>query len=320
VLKRYWVLLALPPILAAGLWAPEVGLWVREQRVVTALLVATVLFVSGLQIDPRRLGGQFFNGRALLLVLGTNYCIAPLIALQLADLTGPAVGDLDSTGYQFLEALMLAAAQSSTLATALAMTRIARGSAELSLMLTLASSFAAVVCTPLVLKLTLGTVVELPVSAMMVRLALVIVLPVVLGWFVARALKRVGKSVPAFVQWVPQCIVLFFVYVAFSAAAEHLRNEVSIVVQFLLACLGLHAGLLVWSAVIAKVIGLKPSEQSAVLFGASQKSVPNGIYIWREFFAANPYGAVPIVLHQISQLVIGFVIAPWIGRNERDAN
>jgi predicted Na+-dependent transporter len=314
VLKRFWVLLALLPIMAAGLWAPEPGLWIREQRLLTALLVAIVLFVSGLQVEPRRLVGQARNWRALLLGLGTTYGIAPVVALQLAALLGPPVEGPGSQGYLFLEALMLAAAQSSTLATALTMTRMARGDAELSLVLTLTSNFFAVFFTPLVLAFTLGTVVELPIATMMLRMALVIVLPVAVGQLCARALKRAQIPIPAAVRHVPQGIVLLFVYIGLSAAASRFLEDPTIALQFLLICISLHVVLIGWTSIGSRLAGLKPAERTAVLFGASQKSVPNGIYLWREFFASNPYGAVPIVLHQISQLVIGFLIAPWLGR------
>ena len=105
--QRYWALLALLQILAAGLFAPGPGLWMGEQRVFTAALVALILFISGLKIDLRRLAKHTLNWRALLLGLGTTYCVAPLIALQAARIFGPSVEGLDSQGRLFLEALLL---------------------------------------------------------------------------------------------------------------------------------------------------------------------------------------------------------------------
>lgn len=313
--QRYWALLALLPILAAGLFAPGPGLWMGEQRVFTAALVALILFISGLKIDLRRLAKHTLNWRALLLGLGTTYCVAPLIALQAARIFGPSVEGLDSQGRLFLEALLLAAAQSGTLATALTLTRLARGDCELSLVLTVFSTLSAVILTPLVLALTLGAVVEIPVGPMVLRMAMIIVLPITLGYGFGRILRHQGLEVPSAVSAViPQCIVLTFAYVGFSAASGEFREDLTLAFRFLGACLGLHFSLLIWTFLVTRLFGLSGPQRIAVLFGASQKSVPNGIYLWREFFYANPYGAAPLVLHQLVQLVAGFLLTPWIER------
>ena len=76
---------------------------------------------------------------------------------------------------------MLAAAQAGTLSSAIALTVVARGRQDLALLLTIVSNTATAVLTPLVLELTVGRVVELPIGDMMQRMALVVIAPVVPG-------------------------------------------------------------------------------------------------------------------------------------------
>ena len=51
-------------------------------------------------------------------------------------------------------------------------------------------------------------------------------------------------------------------------------------------------------------------EKTAVIFCGSQKTLPNGIYIWNNFFQSNPYGAVPLVLYHLFQLVLAILLVP----------
>ncbi|MDG2213503.1 MAG: bile acid:sodium symporter, partial [Verrucomicrobiota bacterium] len=51
-------------------------------------------------------------------------------------------------------------------------------------------------------------------------------------------------------------------------------------------------------------------ERTAVILCGSQKTLPNGIYVWNNFFQANPYGAVPLVLYHLFQLVVDTLLVP----------
>ena len=59
-------------------------------------------------------------------------------------------------------------------------------------------------------------------------------------------------------------------------------------------------------------MGLPQSSRTAVVFCGSQKTLPNAIYLWDHFFASNPYGAIPMVLYHIFQLVLDTLLVPWL--------
>ncbi len=311
-MKRHWFLIAMVPVLLLGAFLPQGGPVIREHLVLP--LVAVILFISGFTMDARNAVRQALNVRAGFVSLGSCFVVAPALGYLLARLIGPALAGPDSPGFLFLQATMIAAAQASTLATAIVFTGIARGDRELALVLTLLSNGLTAIVTPVVLWVAIGASVRFPVAEMMGRLGLVIILPMLAG-LVTRLFvwRRPGRAMAA-IGIVPQLIILTFMYTAFSSAATRLATERTIGLRFLGVCAALHGLMLLWTATVARVAGLAREQRPAVIFSGSQKTVPNGIYLWSTFFPGNPYGAVPLVLHQIIQLVAGNVLAARLGR------
>jgi sodium/bile acid cotransporter 7 len=308
---RYWFLFLLPPVMLLGGLFPDGGSALRAHPWVLATLVATILFISGFTLDLRRSLGRALNLRAILLGVVSTYLVAPFLAYWLTSWWTPLGGD----GALFFEAVMLAAAQSSTLASAITLTKMARGDEALVLVLTLVSSSLTPFLSPLILKYSLGVEVSFPLGEMMGRMVLVLLLPLFLGQAIRFSLRKSIRRSPPFLRVVQQAIILVFVYVAFSAASSYFKEEVLLAVRFLGVCLVLHLTLLLWTLLSAALLRLSPEARVAVLYSGSQKSVPNGIYLWETFFSANPFGAVPLVLYQLTQLVTGFLIVPWLEKS-----
>ena len=303
-LKRYWFLLAMAVAVACGTLLPEGGQALRSSGFAIPILVAVVLTISGFTLDTSRLLVQARNLRAILLILCTTYAVAPLLAYALATLWGPPIGARGSGGALFLEAMMILAAQAGTLASALAMTAIARGNQELALLATVLSSILAAILTPLVLELSLGEIVEVPFADILLRMLLIVVLPVFLGQLARRVLwQRAQGAMPA-VRIIPRVIILSFLYTGFSAATGELADAPALALRFLGACLCLHLLLLAWTWLSARLLALEPGSRTAVILCGSQKTLPNGIDIWTRFFSQNPYGALPLALYHVVQLII----------------
>jgi sodium/bile acid cotransporter 7 len=310
-LKRFWFLIALGLIMALAANFPRGGEAVRRAEGVLPLLVSTTLFISGFTLRTAHFLEQATRWRPLLLGLSATYLAAPLLGYGLARLFGPSPLS-DPTGAHFLQAVMLAAAQAGTLASAIALTVVARGDQELALFLTLVSNALTALLTPLILELSVGAVVELPVAEMMGRLALVVLLPVALGQLARRLLWKTAVPILPGLRLVPQLIILVFVYTAFSSASRHLAERPQLALQFLGACACLHTLLLLFTYGASNVLGLAPEARAAVVYCGSQKTLPNGMYLWDRFFPANPYGAVALALYHAFQLIADTLILPWL--------
>lgn len=292
---------------------PDAGTAIRHERWLLSLLIAVILFISGLLMDLGAVARQALNLRALLLALAVTYGLGPLIGLGLAELLAPEAAGPEVEG-QFREAVVLAAAQASTLAASIVLTRLAGGVGELALVLALFSNLAAVLFTPLALRLSLGVSVSFSVLDMMARIGLVIVVPVILGQLTGRELRRRNRKPWRALAPVPQALILVFAFVGFASAVPSFESGGTLVVRFVAAAVSLHLALGIVALVCSQLVRLRRDESIAVYYNACQKTVPSGIYLWETYFAANPLGAVPLVCLQLTQLLLGYLVAPVLER------
>jgi len=309
--KRHWFLLSLAVVVALGFLTPDAADTLRRSELLP-FLVATTLFISGWLLDTSRLVGGGFAKRAVVAGLVSTYAIAPGAAFALGILFSPGEVTPGTAGFEFLEALMIMAAQAGTISSAIALTIAARGSQELAIVLTVLTNGLTAFLTPLVLERTVGRVVEFPTVELMTHMIWVILLPVLGGQIVRRFTRPFAARWQGRIRIVPQAIILVFVYCGFGAAAPHLLVEPLLTVRFLIVAAALHVVLVVWNVATARVLKLDRELRAALIFCGSQKTIPNGIYTWQEFFAHNPYGAVPLALYHVLQLVVGAFLVPWL--------
>jgi sodium/bile acid cotransporter 7 len=309
--RRHWFLVGLVAVIVAAFAFPKGGAAIRQAPLALPLLTAASLFLSSVTLETTGLReGADLRGFAL--GLSSTYVVAPLLAIALVRILGPQDGGAGSEGYYFFEAMMIVAAQAGTIASAPALTLVAGGNQALALLITLSTNLLTSLLTPLILRLTVGTVVAFPVGQMMREDALVVLLPVVAGQIVHRlGWSRIRDFLPAIVR-LPQVIILVFVYTGVAMAASRLSERPALILSFLATAAALHVALLVWNHRSATWLGLSEGNRTAVVFCGSQKTLPNGIYLWDKFFPANPHGALALVCYHVFQLVLDSLLVPWL--------
>ena len=206
--------------------------------------------------------------------------------------------------------MMIMAAPAGSLASAIALTMMSGGNRELALICTLVSNGLTFLLTPFILELSIGTQVEFPVGKMMLRMVYMVLVPIAVGQLLRQYIWDKTESIRPFIRIVPQFIILMFVYTGFASGAAQLQKEADIVLRFLAACALLHVFLLCLNTFISGLLGFKWSERTAMILSGSQKTLPNGIYVWSNFFSSNPYGAVPLVLYHLFQLLVDTLLIP----------
>jgi solute carrier family 10 (sodium/bile acid cotransporter), member 7 len=307
--RRHWFLVGLALVSVGAFAFPEGGTALRGTGWALPLLTATSLFLSGITLETAGLR-EGADVRGIALGLSSTYVVAPVLAIVFVRLWGPANDGAGSEGYFFFEAMMIVAAQASTIASAPALTLVAGGNQALALAITLSSNLMTSLVTPLLLRSTVGTVVAFPVGRMMMEDAMVILLPVVAGCVAHRLFwSRLRSFLPAIVR-LAQAIILLFVYTGVAAAAGHLSERPALIFAFVATAASLHVALLVWNHQTATRLGLSPPNRVAVVFCGSQKTLPNGIYLWDTFFPSNPHGALALVCYHVFQLVLDSLLVP----------
>jgi sodium/bile acid cotransporter 7 len=324
LIKRYWFLTSLILIIPIGLAWPEGGEFLAHSNWIIQLFVGIMLFLTSFMMDAKKLAGQATNWRTWLIVISHTYIIAPLAAFGLAQLFAPA------NEPHFTTAMMIMAAQAGTLASSIALTHMAGGSRELALICTLLSNGLTFVLTPLILQMSIGAQVQFPLGDMILRMVAVVLLPISLGQLMRRWLFDKTTVIQPALKIAPQLIILMFVYTGFSAAEKQLQDAPALALRFMGACALLHLFLLALCGFTSGLVRLPWQERTAVIFCGSQKTLPNGMFIWRTFFMPHdgspalianvPFGAVPLVLYHLFQLIIDTLLIPFFekrnGRNE----
>tara|TARA_B100000902_G_scaffold397812_1_gene462691 strand:- start:483 stop:1475 length:993 start_codon:yes stop_codon:yes gene_type:complete len=310
---RYWFLVMLVLMIPFGIWFPEGGKTIKSTGWVTPTLVGIMMGISGFTLNTSKLQSQAANLGAIGLVLISIYFIAPLTAYCLAIILQP------ENNPHFLSAVMILAAQASSLASALALTVLSRGNQEIALIFTLLSSSLTVIMTPLILKLSLGANVEFPVVNMTLKMLQVVILPVVLGQIARRFLWKKSQPFIIGIRFAPQMIILVFVYSGFSVATGQIQGNTEIVLRITLISALLHIILLIWNYSMCLLLRFNSATSTAVVFSGSQKTLPNGIYLWEKFFGDNPIGALPLAIYHLIQLVVDTLLVPFFeNRNNKD--
>ena len=175
------------------------------------MFVGLMLGLSGFSMDTSSLVRQAFNWRAIVPVLASTFVLAPAAAYGLALWLRPE-GDP-----HFLPAIMIMAAQAGTLASALALTMMAGGNRELALVVTVLSNSLTVLLTPFILERAVGGTVQFNTSAMVLRMFLIVLLPILIGQLLRPKLWERTESVRPALKVAPQLIILLFVYAGFAS-------------------------------------------------------------------------------------------------------
>ena len=320
--KRYWFITGLILLIPVGIMAPEAGLALKNSGWVIPVFVGIMLGIAGFTMDASSLVKQATNFRAVLPVLASIYVVAPVAAYGLAKFFAP------ENDAEFIAAMMIMAAQAGSLASAIALTMMAGGNRELALICTLLSNGLTVALTPFILKLSIGAEVDFSLGKMMLRMAYMILVPIIVGQLLRKFIWEKAKSIQPTIRVVPQFIILLFVYTGFASGAEQLQNSSDIVLRFLAACVLLHMLMLGWNLLVSGMLRLQWPERTAVILCGSQKTLPNGIYIWDTFFmphgndaaviAPVPFGAVPLVLYHLFQLLVDTLLVPKFEKRNPD--
>ncbi len=311
LVSRYWFLAMLLLMIPAGLWLPGGGRAIKDAGWATPALVGMMMSISGFTLDTGKLHRQAANLGAITLVLFSTYCMAPAVAYGLALWLQPADNP------HFLTAVMIMAAQASSLASALALTVLSRGNQELALIFTLLSSSLTVVLTPLVLEVSIGASVEIPLGQMIIKMLVVVVMPVALGQALRRFLWAKAKPLLKGIRLIPQMIILVFVYSGFSVATGQINGNAEVVLRIVIVSALLHAFLLAWNFCVSVLLRMDTGTGTALVFCGSQKTLPNGIYLWQHFFGNNPIGALPLALYHLIQLIVDTLLVPFLERRNQ---
>lgn len=314
---RNWFLVGLVLAVAMAWVLPEGGArggWLPVASLTRAGVVI-IFLLQGLTLASEQIWQGLVRWRLHLLIQVFIFGVTPLIALGLVLAAGRIIPEGLAIGFIFLGALP------TTISSALVFTTLAGGNVTLALVNTTIANVAGVLLTPLWISCFVRVQGEsISLGPVILKVALLILLPLVVGQLLRRWLHRVADARKKQFGILSSCIVLFIVYSSFSdSVVSGFWVQTGLAVSLGAVGLVLLYFALVMAVVllIARRLHLGPSDRSAVVFCGSQKTLAAGVPMATLIFGAGPaLGLIllPVMLYHPLQLLVGGAL---IGRYQK---
>lgn len=305
----------LATLLAATLWPASGEAATIVNRIATAA-VMLLFFLHGVKLAREKLLAALTHWRLHLLILGSTYLLLPLLGLGLNKLFPALLPAHLWAGVLFLCALP------STVQMSIAFTSMARGNVAASVASAAASNLLGVVATPLIAGILLQAQGDaaVPLSGIW-KIFLQLLLPFVVGHMLHSRLAGWAGRNKGLITWSDRLTIILAIYSAFSAAViGGIWSTLPLVALLTLAgvCAVILACVMLFTLNAARFAGFSPSDQRAVLYCGSFKSLVSGVPMARVLFPSAEIGAMilPIMIYHQMQLMVSAALAPRQARKE----
>lgn len=308
LIKKNLFVILIILVLVFSIIFPLPGLKVNEWGLLTPLTFIA-MFVSGLGLSFDRIKGSFKDYKSILYSFCAVYLLFPVVVFLIFSIFGGKEGDL-------YVGSMILAAQSSTLSSAVVLTMSAGGNVPLALIITIINNVASAFVTPPLLKVLLsaGGDISFDLGAMISKLVLVLILPVVLAQIIRLFLIKHMDKLNPLRKIISRFVVLAFVLAGAASASSQLTGNLQVVGLMVLLVSVLHIIMLGASALFAKAVKLDRDSLPAVMFCSSQKTLPASLLVWSNFFPAFTLAPIVIVGYHVMQLFIDSVVINILAR------
>ena len=299
-------LLVLAVLLAALLPIPETQ--ARTAQQIANVGIFTLFLLNGMRVSRSEIGRGLLNWRFILPLVFWVFGAMALIGLGLSKLVALGAPVLVATGFLYLGALP------STVQSATSYTTLADGNVGLAVIsAALLNILGVFVSVPIFLLL--GGVGEGVIGLDTIeRIALILLLPFVLGQIAQGWTQGWVTRHKARVVWLDRLVIALAVYVAFSGAVEQGIWGALDPAAWTILAMGVALFLTLgtggaWGA--CAMLGLPFRDRIAFLFAGSQKSAAVGVPLATILFAPGDAGFVvlPLLLYHFAQLVLAAPLA-----------
>lgn len=306
---KYWYFVGLVAVVVLGLLFPDFSGVIKEYKLLRSGIFFS-FFLTSLKLDTSHIVEQSRNVRGVLVALLSCFVLFPFIARGFAALAFP--GDKD-----MLVGLCILSVVPVTMATGMLMTAQAGGNVPFSLVINVASNFLAVLTIPFSLKLLLATdkSIELPVAKLMGEIALLVLVPVVLGQILRvrnkEKIARRGKSFSIFCQF----IILMIIYNSVASSTSELANLGTRIFYIAAVMIVLHIIVLVMNYQICKLLKFDAGSTSAFTLQTSQKTLGLSYILWEGYFISFLLAMIPTICYHLTQSIGDTYLAHFFRRN-----
>lgn len=277
--------------------------------------IAFIMFLLGLSLAVERVRSGAANWRLHLVIQTFTFLVFPLAGLCLipaASFVWPEAPAPIRDGFLYLCVLP------STISTSVVLTAVARGNTAGALFNAVLSNIAGVMLTPVLAHLIVqrgGADASMPIAPLLLKIALLTLLPFALGMLLRPPLKPWIDAHGAWSARVSNTIILIFVYIAFCGSVEEdiwgrhgplltLRTFAAVTILFVLISVLVHLA--------GRVLRLDRADSIAAYLCSVQKTLAMGVPLAVLIFGERADLSLillPLMLYHVLQLFINGLIA-----------
>jgi BASS family bile acid:Na+ symporter len=288
-----WVLLAA----GLALWQPGLFTWFSGPWIVWGLAVIMLGMGMTLQVgDFLRIGSMPW---AVAVGFVAQYTLMPTL--------GWILGRLLALPAAFAVGLILVACCPGGTASNV-VTYLARGNVALSVVMTLCSTLAAVLMTPVLVQLLAGTYVAVDAWGILLTTAQVVLIPVLLGVGFRHGLPSVARQMEAVGPLISVVVISLICgsIIGQNAQAIFLHGG-----RLILAIVLLHSGGFALGYGLSRLLGQDRVTARTISIEVGMQNSGLGAVLARTRFAAEPLTAVPSALSSVTHSIVGSMVAGW---------
>ncbi len=309
-----FVLLLLAAVLLGWL-LPAQGRLLDAARMASNVSIFALFFLHGLRLPRQEVVNAMRGWKLQSAMLGFSFVAMPLAALLLVKVGGGLLPVALASG------ILYCAMLPSTVQSAISYASMAGGNVAGSVVGAAVSNLAGILLTPALVALIIGAASGVSLGGdVILRIALMLLLPFVLGQGAQRWLGGWAQRQKSMLSFFDRLVILIAVYVAFAGAVA--SGNLSAVDPH---SLGLTAGLLIlllgfafggaWG--LGGAIGLSRADRISLTFGGAQKSIATGAPMAAILFGASAGLIVlPAILYHMAQLLLSAPLAARLRRVE----
>jgi|TARA_R110002124_G_C8922678_1_gene511342 sodium/bile acid cotransporter 7 len=317
-LRRFGIdtyMLLLIATVIIGLILPVRGVAADALKQITFWAVALLFFLYGAKLDAAAIRSGMLNWRLQGLTVAATYLLSPLLGLGVAFVFGSVLGPDLIFGLIFLSVLP------STIQSSIAFTGMAGGNVPAAICAASFSNLIGVALTPALVAVLLHQGGGAISGAAVVKIALQILLPFVVGQIARPLVGDLVKRHRATTLMVDRGSILLIVYSAFSAgtvsglwyaiSGPSLILLYGVVVLFLALAMGI-------MTFTGRALKLPDEDRAVLFFCGSTKGLASGLAIATALVPAATLGTtvLPLMLYHLTQL---FACALVAQRKSKDA-
>ena len=280
-----------------ALWNPALFAWFSGPWIVWGL--AVVMLGMGITLNIADFSSVLRMPRTVGLGFVAQYSIMPLLGWGVAKLLAlpPA----------FAVGLILVACCPGGTASNV-VTYLARANVALSVIMTMCSTLAAVVMTPLLTGWLAGAYVPVDAWGIFLTTAQVVLAPVLLGLLLHHKAPRLTEFI---LPVGPIVSVLLISLIVGSIIGQNAEAIFTYGRQLLLAVFLLHSGGFAFGYAATKLCGFDRTIARTVSIEVGMQNSGLGAVLAKTRFAAEPLTAVPSALSSVCHSLIGSLLAGW---------